>query len=118
VVPRPAGAFPGVPLWPPYPRGTREYPAPDPGRPETVSAGAGGGATWRFLRGGAFSYAPEKARSAYRDWIGSFESREFLGFRVVRTLPRGGTASPRPDDPSRPGPAVGSEKTVDRAVAR
>jgi formylglycine-generating enzyme required for sulfatase activity len=82
----PAGAFPHVPM-PSYPAGTKEHPAGDPGRTETLAGDSIETATWRLLRGGAFSYAPEKVRSAHRDWIGSLENREFLGLRVVRTIP-------------------------------
>jgi formylglycine-generating enzyme required for sulfatase activity len=81
----PAGGFPEVPM-PPYPQGTETDPAPDPARTEPIYADPHGTATWRILRGGAFPYAPERARSAYRDWHPPQEAREFVGFRVVRTL--------------------------------
>ena len=72
---------------PPYPRGTKEHPAPDPGRTEAVDSKSRSQETWRLLRGGAFSYAPDRARSAYRDWQPSGDNREYLGLRVVRTVP-------------------------------
>jgi formylglycine-generating enzyme required for sulfatase activity len=82
----PAGAYPGV-SFPPYPRGTQEHPAGDPGRSEPIATDAKGRTTWRILRGGAFCYAPEKARSAFREWTEATDTREYLGFRVVRTIP-------------------------------
>jgi formylglycine-generating enzyme required for sulfatase activity len=72
---------------PPYPHGTKEQPAPDVGRTETVDSMGRAQETWRLLRGGAFSYAPDRARSAFRDWQPSGDTREYLGFRVVRTVP-------------------------------
>jgi formylglycine-generating enzyme required for sulfatase activity/predicted Ser/Thr protein kinase len=91
----PAGAYPDVPL-PAYPHGTRERPAPDPGRPEVVLGAGRRQETWRILRGGAFNYSPIKARSAHRDWIGALSPCSYIGFRVVRTLPSqpGGAAPP------------------------
>ena len=73
--------------FPPYPAGTKEDPAPDPVRTETVDFIDRANETWRILRGGAFSYSPDHARSAYRDWQPSSDTREYLGIRVVRTLP-------------------------------
>ena len=73
--------------FPPYPIGTKENPAPDRVLTETVDSIDRAQETWRILRGGAFSYAPDRARSAYRDWAPSGETREYLGLRVVRTLP-------------------------------
>ncbi|MGO9913562.1 MAG: protein kinase domain-containing protein [Isosphaeraceae bacterium] len=81
--------FPGT-GFPPYPSGTQENPAPDPVATETVDAIDRAHETWRILRGGAFSYAPDRARSAYRDWQPSGDNREYLGLRVVRTVPPGG----------------------------
>jgi len=78
--------FPGT-GFPPYPHGTKEDPSPDPLPTETVDAKDRAHETWRLLRGGAFSYAPDRARSAYRDWEPSSDRREYLGLRVVRTLP-------------------------------
>jgi eukaryotic-like serine/threonine-protein kinase len=72
--------------FPPYPVGTKEDPAGDPACTETVDAIDRARATWRILRGGAYSYAPDRARSAYRDWQPSNDRREYLGLRVVRTL--------------------------------
>ncbi|MFI5459033.1 MAG: protein kinase [Isosphaerales bacterium] len=73
--------------FPQYPRGTKENPSPDPVRTETIDAKDRANQTWRILRGGAFSYAPDRARSAWRDWQPSPDDREYLGVRVVRTLP-------------------------------
>ncbi len=72
---------------PPYPHGTKEDPSPDPVPTETVDAQDRAHETWRLLRGGSYSYAPDRARSAFRDWQPSSDFREYLGFRVVRTLP-------------------------------
>ena len=72
---------------PPYPAGTKEEPAADPVRTENVDAFDRANETWRILRGGAFSYSPDHARSAYRDWQPSSDTREYLGIRVVRTMP-------------------------------
>jgi formylglycine-generating enzyme required for sulfatase activity len=74
--------------FPAYPTGTRETPAADPIATETVDAIDRAHETWRILRGGAFSYAPDRARSAFRDWEPSSDNREYLGVRVVRTLPQ------------------------------
>jgi hypothetical protein len=73
--------------FPSYPPGTKENPAPDAVRTEAVDAIDRANETWRILRGGAFSYSPDHARSAYRDWQPSGDTREYLGIRVVRTLP-------------------------------
>jgi eukaryotic-like serine/threonine-protein kinase len=73
--------------FPPYPAGTKENPSPDPVRTEIVDYIDRASETWRVLRGGAFCYSPDHARSAYRDWGPSGETREYLGLRVVRTLP-------------------------------
>ena len=73
--------------FPPYPAGTEENPAPDVARTETVDSLDRARETWRILRGGAYSYAPDRARSAFRDWQPSSDDREYLGLRVVRTLP-------------------------------
>jgi formylglycine-generating enzyme required for sulfatase activity len=80
--------FPGT-GFPPYPSGTKENPSPDPVVTETVDAIDRAHETWRILRGGAYSYAPDRARSAYRDWEPSSDTREYLGLRVVRTAPPG-----------------------------
>jgi formylglycine-generating enzyme required for sulfatase activity len=72
---------------PRYPKGTKEQPAADTPPTETVDAIDRAHETWRNLRGGAFSYSPDHARSAYRDWQPSSDAREYLGLRVVRTLP-------------------------------
>jgi eukaryotic-like serine/threonine-protein kinase len=76
-----------VTRFPLYPDGTREQPAGDPVRRETIEFIDRARETWRILRGGAFNYAPNRARSAYRDWQPSSDEREYLGIRVVRTLP-------------------------------
>ena len=57
VVPgRAAGPLrPGNTDFPPYPAGTKENPAPDPVRTETVDFIDRASETWRILRGGAFS---------------------------------------------------------------
>jgi serine/threonine protein kinase/formylglycine-generating enzyme required for sulfatase activity len=73
--------------FPPYPAGTKEDPASDPVRTENVDFIDRANETWRILRGGAFSYSPDHARSAYRDWQPSSDIREYLGVRVVRTMP-------------------------------
>jgi eukaryotic-like serine/threonine-protein kinase len=72
---------------PDYPRGTKDQPAPDSVPTETIDAADRAHETWRLLRGGSYSYAPDRARSAFRDWQPSSDNREYLGFRVVRTLP-------------------------------
>jgi formylglycine-generating enzyme required for sulfatase activity len=74
-------------LLPPYPRATKENPAPDRVPTETIDSVDRAHETWRILRGGAYSYAPDRARSAFRDWQPSSDKREYLGFRVVRTMP-------------------------------
>ncbi len=73
--------------FPAYPPGTKEAPAGDPAQDEKIDKIDRARETWRILRGGAFSYAPDRARSAYRDWQPSGDVREYLGLRVVRTLP-------------------------------
>ena len=75
--------------FPRYPSGTKEAPAGDPVQAETIDSKDRAHETWRILRGGAFSYAPDRARSAFRDWQPSGDLREYLGLRVVRTLPAG-----------------------------
>ena len=72
---------------PAYPDGTKQRPADDRLATETIDASDRAHETWRIVRGGTFSFAPERARSAFRDWQPSGEFREYLGFRVVRTLP-------------------------------
>jgi formylglycine-generating enzyme required for sulfatase activity len=74
--------------FPAYPNGTKEDPAGDPARTETIDAIDRAQETWRHLRGGAYSYAPDRARSAFREWEPSNDDREYQGLRVVRTLPR------------------------------
>ncbi len=73
--------------FPVYPPATQDNPAPDPVRTETVESIDRAHETWRIFRGGAFSYAPNRARSAFRDWQPTGDQREYLGIRVVRTLP-------------------------------
>jgi formylglycine-generating enzyme len=70
-----------------YPEGTKQSPADDRLTTETIDARDGSHETWRMIRGGAFSSAPDRARSAVRDCQPSGDIREHLGFRVVRTLP-------------------------------
>ena len=82
----PAGAYPKVPK-PRYPIGTADQPDTDPGRVETVVIDLHGDSTWRMLRGGSFGSAPERSRSAHRDWAGSLDGLSTSGFRVVRTSP-------------------------------
>jgi formylglycine-generating enzyme required for sulfatase activity len=41
----------------------------------------------RVMRGGSFFYVPLQARSAYRDKNRVKSRKNYLGFRVVRTLP-------------------------------
>jgi eukaryotic-like serine/threonine-protein kinase len=72
---------------PAYPSGTKEDPADDPAHAEVIDASDRAHETWRIVRGGAYSYAPDRARSAYRDWHPSSDGREYVGLRVVRTLP-------------------------------
>jgi eukaryotic-like serine/threonine-protein kinase len=72
---------------PPYPHATGENPAPEVVRTETVDSQDRAHETWRILRGGAYSYAPDRARSAFRDWQPAGDEREYLGLRVVRTMP-------------------------------
>jgi formylglycine-generating enzyme required for sulfatase activity len=72
--------------FPQYPTGTKESPADDAVASETIDAADRAHETWRILRGGAFSYAPDRARSAWRDWEPSNDTREYLGLRVVRTV--------------------------------
>jgi formylglycine-generating enzyme required for sulfatase activity len=74
--------------FPAYPHGTKEDPAGDPVNTETIDCIDRANETWRILRGGAFSYAPNRAQAAFRDWQPSGDEREYLGLRVVRTLPR------------------------------
>jgi formylglycine-generating enzyme required for sulfatase activity len=81
----PDGAFPNARM-PAYPPGTPGRPASDLPGPQDVRK-QGAETTWRMLRGGAFNYAPVKARSAHRDWIGADDLCPHVGFRVVRTLP-------------------------------
>ena len=54
---------------------------------ETVDSMDRANETWRILRGGAFSYAPDRARSAYRDWQPLATLANTSELRVVRTLP-------------------------------
>jgi serine/threonine protein kinase/formylglycine-generating enzyme required for sulfatase activity len=75
---------------PAYPHGTKQDPSPDPMRTETIDATDRAHETWRLLRGGSYSYAPDRARSSFRDWQPSSDNREYLGFRVARTLPAQG----------------------------
>jgi formylglycine-generating enzyme required for sulfatase activity len=65
----------------------KETPAGDPAQTETVDAQDRTRQTLRVLRGGAFSYAPDRAPSAWRDWRPARDDREYVGLRVVRTLP-------------------------------
>ena len=76
----------GDTLLPAYPQSNKENPAPDTVPTETVDAVDRAHQTWRTLRGGAYCYAPDRARSAFRDWQPSSDTREYLGFRVVRTM--------------------------------
>ncbi len=101
----PAGWWPRDPL-PAYPRGTREQPAGDPGRRERVLINDAGKETWRILRGGAFNFAPWKARSAHRDWMAATERVPYFGFRVVRTLRR-------PPAPAETAPADGAARPLE-----
>jgi formylglycine-generating enzyme required for sulfatase activity len=75
--------------FPVYPRGTKAEPAGDPATTETIDFLDRAHETWRTLRGGAFCYAPDRARSAFRDWQPSGDIREYLGLRVVRTARAG-----------------------------
>jgi formylglycine-generating enzyme required for sulfatase activity len=71
--------------YPPYPQGTKDQPATDPLIATTIQDG-----TRRFLRGGAFDYAPAQARSAHRYIVTVKLVEGTIGFRVVRTLPSRG----------------------------
>jgi formylglycine-generating enzyme required for sulfatase activity len=74
--------------WPAYPEGTKEQPASDRIQRQTVCLDVEKGDTWRILRGGAFNAAPERSRSAHRDWASAVRGLPAsAGFRVVRTLP-------------------------------
>ena len=68
----------------PYPEGTRDHPAgdPDEGR-ATLDDTA-----WRMVRGGAYCYAPASSRSAARYAVYVTLHDPYMGFRVVRTLPK------------------------------
>jgi formylglycine-generating enzyme required for sulfatase activity len=68
--------------YPPYPNGTKDQPAMDPLIATTIQDG-----TRRFLRGGAFDYAPAQARAAHRYVVTVKLVEGTIGFRVVRTLP-------------------------------
>jgi formylglycine-generating enzyme required for sulfatase activity len=72
---------------PSYPHGTKQRPANDRLATETIDANDRAHETWRMVRGGAFTYPPDRTRSAFRDRQPSGDIREYLGFRVVRTLP-------------------------------
>jgi formylglycine-generating enzyme required for sulfatase activity len=65
-----------------YPEGTIEHPAGDPDDPRATLDNS----TWRFLRGGAFPYAPASARSAARYSVYVTMNDPYTGFRVVRTV--------------------------------
>ncbi len=69
----------------PYPSGTRVSPAPD----LVIATVVEPGVTRRLLRGGAFDYSPLQARSAHRYLVLASHVEGTIGFRVVRTLPRG-----------------------------
>ena len=71
---------------PAYPDGNEQRPADDKLATETIDASDRAHETWRIVRGGTFSFAPERAGSSLRDWQPSGDIREFLGFRVVRTV--------------------------------
>jgi formylglycine-generating enzyme required for sulfatase activity len=87
----------------PYPTGTsRDRPAGDPGHLERVLVEDGVRAMWRALRGGAFNYAPWKARSAHRDWMPTTDVVSYVGFRVVRTWPRSPAGNAPADIAARP----------------
>jgi formylglycine-generating enzyme required for sulfatase activity len=72
--------------FPAYPSRDKVHPAGDPVATETIDAIDRAHETWRILRGGSFSYAPDRARSAWRDWEPSSDVREYQGLRVVRTV--------------------------------
>jgi eukaryotic-like serine/threonine-protein kinase len=67
----------------PYPAGTIDQPASDSFRDELVLDNN----FWRYLRGSSYTFAPWKARSAFRDEGPASQSAQPRGFRVVRTLP-------------------------------
>jgi formylglycine-generating enzyme required for sulfatase activity len=66
----------------PYPAGTERAPAGDDAEDQPLN--------WRYLRGSCFEWAPDRARSAFRDEGPIDQPRPRWGFRVVRTLPAGG----------------------------
>jgi eukaryotic-like serine/threonine-protein kinase len=67
----------------PYPDGSIDNPAGDPDeRRPTLDND-----TWRFMRGGAFCFAPASSRSAARYTVYVTMNLPYTGFRVVRTLP-------------------------------
>ena len=67
----------------PYPEGSIDRPARDEDdRRRTLDND-----TWRYLRGGAFCYAPASSRSAARYSVYVTMNLPYTGFRVVRTLP-------------------------------
>jgi eukaryotic-like serine/threonine-protein kinase len=69
--------------YPEYPKGMLLHPAPDRDfTPPLVS-----GIAYRFLRGGAFDYAPAQARCAHRYKVNTSLKEGTIGFRVVRTIP-------------------------------
>jgi formylglycine-generating enzyme required for sulfatase activity len=78
---------PGTTDFPMYPQGTRKHPAPDPVVTERVDFIDRAHETWRIVRGSAYSFAPDRAQSGRRDWEPSSDKREYLGLRVVRTMP-------------------------------
>lgn len=77
--------------FPVYPEGSPDQPAGDPqcsAHLVGIEGGDGSGVhSSRLTRGGAFDYAPSKARSAMRDRAPVNETQDYLGLRIVRTLP-------------------------------
>jgi formylglycine-generating enzyme required for sulfatase activity len=83
----PLGHYPyRMPGLPRYPQTTADNPAPDAPPTQRVDAEDRAHVTWRILRGGAFCFGPDRARSTFRDWQPSSDEREYLGLRVVRTI--------------------------------
>jgi eukaryotic-like serine/threonine-protein kinase len=75
-------------LYPSYPEGTPVRPADDRMADHQLFEDKFPRATKRYVRGGAYDYAPTKARSAERYLVSITLQHAYLGFRPVRTLPR------------------------------